>query len=359
MIDWTQSMKQSFEYYVVDPGTWRDISRLRFITSCTIDRDDESDTLGSASIDTTEYIGECYIRAYLVATQFNNKFGREESEKVPLGTFLVQTPSLSFDGKVSTSSLDAYTPLIELKENQPPLGYNIPKDSNIMDIAYKLCRENMRAPVVQTTASDKLYSDFVSDVNDTWIAFIKDLVYNAKKRLTLDEMGRVLFSPIQDLASMQPVWTFNDDNSSILMPDISMDQDLYNMPNVVEVIYSNGNETRYARVVNDDPNSPLSTIRRGREITHRITDTGLAGVPTNAQLEEYAVQQLKALSSVEYTISYTHGFVPIVRVGDCVRLNYKRAGIEDIKAKVISQSIKCESGISVTEKAIFSKKLWR
>ena len=358
MIDWTKSMKQTFEYYTVDPGTWRDVSKLQFIKSSTVERDSDSDTLGSASIDSTEYIGESYIRIYLIATQKNFDTGIEESEKIPLGTFLVQTPSLSFDGKIGTSSLDAYTPLIELKENQPPLGYNIAKNTNIMETAYMLCREQMRAPVVKTTAPDTLYSDFVSDISDTWITFIKDLIYNAKKELALDEMGRVLFAPIQDLAAMQPVWTFNDDNSSILYPEVSMEHDLYNMPNVVEVIYSNGNETRYARVVNGDPNSPLSTISRGREITHRITDTGLAGVPTNAQLEEYAVQQLKALSSVEYTISYSHGYCP-VRVGDCVRLNYKRAGLEDIKAKVISQSIRCESGVTVTEKAIFTKQLWR
>lgn len=358
MIDWTRSMKQTFEYYTVDPGTWRDDKVLRFITSSNIDRDGESDTLGSASINSTEYLGECYIRVYLIATQLNLVTGIEETEKIPLGTFLIQSPSLSFDGRIASTTLDAYTPLIELKENQPPLGYNIPKNQNIMEHAYMLCRENMRAPIVQTTAPNTLYSDFVSDVNDSWMSFLSDLISNAKYNFDLDEMGRVLFAPIQDLASLQPVWTFNDDNSSILLPEITIDHDLYDMPNVVEVIYSSGNETRYARVVNDDPNSPLSTVSRGREITRRITDTGLAGVPTNAQLEEYATQQLKALSAVEYSISYSHGYCP-VRVGDCVRLNYKRAGLENIKAKVVSQSIRCESGCEVTEKAIFTKQLWR
>jgi hypothetical protein len=66
---------------------------------------------------------------------------------------------------------------------------------------------------------------------------------------------------------------------------------------------------------------------------------------------------LDDLSTIEYTVSYTHGYCP-VRVGDCVRLNYARAGITDIKAKVISQSIKCESGCSATEKASFTTKLW-
>ena len=28
MPDWTKSMEQSFEYYIVDPGTWRDQKKL-------------------------------------------------------------------------------------------------------------------------------------------------------------------------------------------------------------------------------------------------------------------------------------------------------------------------------------------
>ena len=67
---------------------------------------------------------------------------------------------------------------------------------------------------------------------------------------------------------------------------------------------------------------------------------------------------MRALSSIEYTVSYKHGYCP-VRVGDCIRLNYARAGINNIKAKVISQSIECIPGCPVTEKAVFTTKLWR
>lgn len=66
---------------------------------------------------------------------------------------------------------------------------------------------------------------------------------------------------------------------------------------------------------------------------------------------------LKELSSIEYTVSYTHGYCP-VRVGDCVRLNYEAAGVRNIKAKVISQSIQCIPGCPVTEKAVFTNSLW-
>lgn len=351
MADWLSSMQQTFEYYIVDPGTWKDTKRLDTVIRSTINRDSDTETLGSATIDITGSLDECYVRIYLITIQNGIR------EKHPLGTFLVQTPSTSFDGKIQTVSLDAYTPLLEMKGNQPPLGYSLLKGENIMTKAYQLTRENLRAPVVEPKCSTTLFYDFVAETDDTWCTFITDLIANAKYEFALDEMGRVLYAPKQDTASLQPVWTYDDSNSSILYPEITMNRDLYGIPNVVEVIYSNGGDSYYAKVVNDDENSPISTISRGREILHRVTNPDLIGDPTEKQVKEYAEQLLRSLSSLEYTISYKHGYCP-VRLGDCVRLNYERAGITDVKAKVISQSISCVPGCPVTERAVFTIKLW-
>ena len=358
MPDWSLSMQQTYEYYIVNPETWKDTRQINVVKSSTINRDSEAETLGSATFEVTESVGECYIRVYLITIQNGVK------EKHALGTFLVQTPATSFDGKIRNISMDAYTPLLELKEKQPPIGYAIIKskntenDESIMEHAYKLTQEATRAPVVPASCDTKLVNDFVAETNDTWLSFISDLIKNAKYKLALDELGRVLYAPDQDTASLQPVWTYDDSNSSILYPSISMDHDLYGIPNVVEVIYSNDSKQFYSKVSNDDENSPTSTVSRGREIIYRVTDPGFVGIPTSNQLDEYAERLLKELSTIEYTITYTHGYCP-VRLGDCVRLDYKRAGLKDIKAKVISQSIKCEPGCPVTEKAVFTTKLWR
>lgn len=351
MPDWSKTMQQTFEYYVVDPNTWRDKSKITNAIESKIERSSESNTLGSATIDTSESLGECYIRIYLVTIQ------NGITEKFPLGTFLVQTPNKSFDGGKQTISMDAYTPLLELSENQPPLGYSILKDTNIMESAYMIVRDNVRAPVVKGSNSEKLYDDFVANTDDTWLTFTSDLVAKAKNELGLDEMGRILFLPKQDLKSLQPVWTYDDNNSSILYPDINIKHDIYGIPNVVEVIYSNDSISMYGKAVNNDKNSPTSTINRGREIVYRVTDPDLGGQPTEAQITEYATNTLRELSSVEYSITYSHGYCP-VRLGDCVRLNYTRAGIVDIKAKVTNQSITCTSGCKVTETAVFTTNLW-
>lgn len=352
MTNWLTTMQQTFEYYKVDPFTWKDTERVENVISSSINWDSTAETLGSASINVNEPLGECYIRIYLITIQNGVR------EKHPIGTFLVQTPSYTFDGKTKNITLDAYTPLLELKENYPPLGYSLMKGENIMDRAYVITREQLRAPVYKTTNSEVLKTNFVASLNETWISFLNDLMKNAKYNFSLDELGRILFTPEQDTKSLQPVWTYNDDNSSILYPSLDIDHDLYGIPNVVEVIYSKENTYLYGVATNDDSDSLISTVNRGRKITHRVTNPEIIGNPTQAQIQEYAEKTLREVSTMEYTITYKHGYCP-VRVGDCVRLNYKRAGLNGIKAKVISQSIECVPGCPVTEKAVFTAELWR
>ena len=345
-------MEQTFEYYKVDPNTWRDEKPITTIIDSKIERDGGAETLGSASFTTTELLGECYIRVYLIIVQNGVR------SKLPLGTYLVQTPSYSFDGMVKKVSIDAYTPLIELKEKPPALGYFIPKEKNVLEEVYRHIRDNLRAPVVKTKSDDTTPYDFVADTSDTWLSYLSDLTMVANHYLNLDEMGRILFEPKQSTNALAPVWIYNDDNSSILHPAVTLDNDLYGIPNVIDVIYSTDEHFFNIRVENRENESPISIQNRGREIIHRVTNPEISGNPTEEKVRHYAETLLKDMSSLEYTITYTHGYCP-TKVGDCVVLNYKRAGLHNVKGRVVSQSITCVPGTPVEEKVIFTNNLWR
>ena len=355
-IDWTQSMFQTFEYYEVDPDTWMDKRRLDNIKSSSIDNDSSSETLGSASIDVTGNLDEMYVRIYLIVDQ------NGLNKKIPLGTFLVQSTSESSDGKTVDVTLDGYTPLIELREKLTPLGYSNLKGESILDAAYLIIRDNCRAPVIKNTSTDlnakTLFSDFVANIDDRWSTYVRDLLSKIDMHLTLDEMGKIAFAPDQKLESLQPIYTFNDDNSSIILPGMNIERDIYGIPNVVEVCSTINGSTYIAIAKNEDINSIVSIPNRGREIVYRITDVDLPGHPTQSQLDEYAVKQLENRSSLTYSVTFSHGYCP-VRINDCIRLNYSRLGLNDVKAKIISQRINCSTGCTVDTTAIFTKKFWK
>lgn len=353
MVDWHESRTTTYEYYQVDPDTWTDMRKLDNVTTSTIDRDMTSDTLGSATIEIDGMdLGEFYVRTYLVTIQNGLRY------REPLGTHLVQTSSSSFDGKIFKPSLTAYSPLLELKDVYPALGYACRKGAHVLEQVYSDCLQYCRAPVVPGTADrDQLEIDFIADPSDTWLKFDQDLLSNIKYRFDVDEMGTIMFAPEQETEAMQPVFVYNDDNSSILYPEITKTVDLFGIPNTLEVVYSGDDRYLTATAVNDDVNSLVSTVNRGRTVYNRETNPGLLGVPTQGELLEYAEKLLKQKSEIECELTYSHGYNG-VRVGDCVRLNYKRAGLNDVKARVIKQKIKCDTECRVDETAVFKKKFW-
>ena len=357
MPNWTRSMEQSFEYYLVDPDTWGDERLLQTVTNCSITRDLGNDTLGSATLDADEELNDQYVRVYLVTFQDRIR------ERFCLGTFLCQTADLSYDGKRQYRSYDCYTPLIELKENPMEIGYSLLKNDNLLQRAIGIVEESVRAPVVPATDTRQemiLEKNFVSEQSDTRLTFVTDLLKIGKYSLGLDELGRVIFEPYQELAALRPKYEFNDGNSSILYPEIKIRGELFDIPNVVDVIYSSqtSNKTMRCTKINDDPNSPVSTVTRGRRITFRDTNPSIGDSATQEILELYTENLLKQKSTVEYTLTYSHGYCP-VRLNDCVRLSYERAGIKDTNARIIRQVIHCEPGCKVEETSIFTEKLWR
>lgn len=351
MPDWTRSMAQTFEFYEVNPNTWKDRRRLDLVKSCTIKRDSSKDTLGGATFNIDGEIGECYIRVYLLTSQDGIE------EKFCLGTFLIQTSGYTFDGKIKSYSIEAYTPLLELSENNVHIGHYIPKGTNILEQAYMLARDNMRAPITAGNSEKNFTNHFAAGAQDTYLKFILDMIAYDEYQLGLEPDGSVFFSKIKEVEGMTPTWTFNDDNSSILYPSFENKVDLYKIPNVVEVIYSDDVISRTVTVRNDDPDSITSTYARGREIVYQDTKPSITQ-PDVALMELYGENLLKNLSSTTCQLSYTHGYCP-VRLNDCVRLNYTRADMINTKAKVIAQEITCDEGCSVTETAVYKKYYWK
>ena len=353
MPNWLKSMQQTYRFFKVDPNTWLDIDEIKSIISdkCTINWDSTVNTLGSASITATEVISECYIRIYMQTTQDGI------TEMIPLGTFLFQPPSTDYDGKSKNIPMTGYTPLMELKEKQPSIGYTIPKGTRYMDLAVRLTSDYTRAPVVGVQASNKLTANFTAGTDDTWLTYLTDLISNADYVYDVDSMGDILFSPKVATEKMQPVATFRDDENSILLPEVTIERDLYGIPNVVEVIYSEGVSKPITAIVkNMNPNSPVSIPNRGREIVHRVINPSLSGTPNAEYIRQYAQALLETLSKLEYKVTYSHGYCP-VRVGDCVLLDYERSGLRNIKAKIISQSINCKTGCTIEETAVFVQDL--
>ena len=91
---------------------------------------------------------------------------------------------------------------------------------------------------------------------------------------------------------------------------------------------------------------------------HRVTNPTLTGSYTEEQFKEYGRMYLQNLSTLEHSVTFSHGYYPVT-IGDCVRLNYTRAGIADIKARIIQQTINCTTGCTIDTTATYTTELWK
>lgn len=372
-VDWTKSMQQTFEFYTVDPNNWYDDQKLENIISCDLTHDLTSDKRGNASISVTEPLPESYIRTYLVVTQAGYM------HKICLGTYLYMTSSDSFDGMKHSITMTGYTPMVELEEKLPPLGFHVIGITNrkhsgnapmVTEAIKDIVTTYTRCEIENRTVIQKpLLNDFVAGTNDNFLTVINNILNASSLQqyiLTVDEWGTIVVKDKPVLEDAIPTYIYTDDNSSILLPSLDTNDDIYGIPNVVEVLYTGDKRLPAIRVIvkNEDPTSIVSIPARGREIAKRFTINNIAA-PVNdyseaavrAQVTAQAERLLEAASTINKTISYSHGYCD-VKVGDTVLINYERAGVTGIRAKVVSQRISCKPGCQVDEQAVYTKKLW-
>lgn len=333
-------MTRTYEYWTVNPETWGDSELLDTVTGCTVTRDSDDETLGSASFSMDSWEGERYVRVYLIATQDGVR------ERVPIGTYLVQASSREFDGMRGYMSVTGYTPLKELLDDGPPLGFSVSSGYATKQAA-RLMSLYARMPVGDVESAGAVQEAYVAKPEDTWIGYINGLLAMGSFHIALDGRGNALLAPDQSADAAAPVFTFSDDKASILQPSVSVTNNLGETPNVVEVVYSTDTGYLVARVENSSESSESSTKTLGRQKLHRENSPDLPDSPTQSDVNQYAAKLMKELGAATYEATFRHGFVPDLNLGVAVRLDYKAMGLDTVGV-IVNQSIECTPACQVT-----------
>lgn len=341
-LDWTAGMAQAFELVALDPATWTETGEVGGLVSCDITWEDEG-LRCSATIEMDNQPSAGYYRVYLIATQGS------ESERVALATVLAETDSWSSDGKRITYKLTGYSPLRELDDDMPSLGWT-PGAADVASVTASIFAEHCRAPFT-AVACDTTASTWVAEEDDTWLDVVESLLSAANMHLEVNEYGAITAVPDDTDVQITPSYTFDDDNSSsILMPDMSVSLSRFDTPNRAEAIWSGDSGVLVSYAENNDADSVTSIPSRGRVVLVRDTAPDVSDTPSQAELDAYAVEMLRDASSQTRKHTYTHGYVPDVVLGSHVRLANSAIGYE-ADAVVVKQVVSCTPGCKVEETA--------
>lgn len=332
MINWNNGFSATYYATRVDPRTWADSNEIQIISG-SISRNADSDLMESADITVTESIGtEEWIRIYLIAEQGGAK------QRVPLFTGLVASPTRDINGNSETHKLDCYSVLKVADDILLPLGWFAPARTNGGELI-RILLSDLPCPIELDEGSPTIISSFVAGDADTKLSVAQEIAKAINWQIKVNGDGSVRICPKPLTVS----GTFDNIENDIIETSVSDERDIFSIPNVLRVTLDGSAAT--AR--DDDPDSPYSTINRGREVWLQ-EDAELAA---GESLGEYAFRRLQELQRPARTLGYTRRFQPEVSINDLVSIIYPKQAIGDV-FRVVSQNIQLSHGASVNEEVI-------
>lgn len=308
MVDYSKGYSASCYAERVDPATWRDVGVIR-LTGGMIKRE----TTGkrqSADLNCVRYRipVEQWIRVYLDIRQDG------AAEHVPLFTGLAVSPDDDINGRLTLNSLTCFSVLKPAEDVLLTRGWYAPAGMSGAELVRRLLSVTP-APIVMEEDSPVLAESIVAEDGENNLSMADRILDAIGWRLRIDGDGTVHIMP----PAQEPSARFDPIDNDMIEPKIKITADWYSCPNVLMAVA--GDVTGIAR--DDDPDSPLSTVSRGREVWKKESCTLAAG----ENVAEYARRKLAEAQRVRQKVSYSRRYVPEVMPGDLVGLNYPEQGL--------------------------------
>ena len=338
MPDWNARISStSYRFVRVSRATGEETEVIPFLKRGAITRNNDVRIMETAEADLVGDldIGPDLVRVYMVA-----RWPGGDEASVPLGTFLPMLPSRNVRRGYSTASVKMYGRLQELMDDKFAAPYVVQPGTNAVELAASVA-EGIGLTVVADesgykTTETRSYgvgaSTANSETGDSKLDMVNDLLSLAGFRAAkTDPMGRVLMKRYVEPLDQPPIWTFAEGLNAKFEWDMTDEFDYTEAANHVVVRYDSEDGTVAAEAWDDDPESPLSTVSRGRTITRSYSYTSLPPGDDDAGRREYARQRaatlLRTAQATIRRVTATHAYAPVT-VNDTVTVEYPGGGVE-------------------------------
>ena len=342
-MDWSRNYNAVWRVFKVDEATWQDSQLIGGVDSVSVTRScgTKAPMLESGTMTVTGDFERGYYRIVMNATQ------GVETTRVDVATLLCDSTKSTRNYNVKQSSVSCNSVLYPASVQVMLDGSFMPAGASVAQYVAELLGNCIKAPIEvddDFTISTYYWFDFGNSILDcAWEALnLGGFV------MQIDGRGTV---HIKEKPS-EVVLELDGANASLLGTSVTSDFNTSSVPNR----YIAKSDEVVAIAINDDPESDVSTVRRG--YIYDEVDESPATV-NDETLPQYAMRRLEEISiEVSETRSYTREYWPGVLPYDVVRGTNKSVGI-DGKLRIVNQSLKCDYGITISEQAAKEVKLWQ
>ena len=303
-MNYAAGYKATYYAEILDPLSWTEQDRLE-IKSGSVKRNNK-DLRQTAELDVTDFdqAKEVWIRIYMDARQ------NENVTHNALFTGIVSAPETKIEGAAVTRPLQCYSVLKPCEDITLERGWYAGAGENGAAVLRRLLAVSP-APIVIEDNAPALSDYIVAEDDETNLSMIDKVLDAMDWRLDIDGDGTIEIGS----KPIQPAAVFSATGVDVIESSLSIKRDWFSCPNVFRA--TSGDLIAVAR--DDDPNSPLSTVGRGREIVKAENNVTLS---SDEGIAEYAARRLKEEQKVAESADYARRFTPDLNIGDVVRMAY-------------------------------------
>lgn len=247
----------------------------------------------------------------------------------PLGVFILSTPPRVTDSaQVITRQIDAYDLLQILVDDKVSSRYTVTAGTKYTD-AIKTILTNAEFTTMNIQDDPRTLPtalDWAPGTEKLQIANDLGTAINYRN-LWMNENGVPQGIPYQSPSVRTPDYTYQDDDQSVMFPDMSQQLDLFAVPNEwVLVVTEPDRSVLTSTYTNSNANSPTSTTNRGRTIVKYDTSQQ---APDQSSLDALAQKMAYEDSQIYEQVEFYTGMMPMHSDFDCLNLVYSTLGISD------------------------------
>lgn len=231
----------------------------------------------------------------------------------PLGLLVPATPNKQMDDNGIVSwSVECYDGIIRLKQDCLTDLLYIPAGTNyISAVQSVLAGAGIENVIISDPTTLTLPIDREFDTGSTKLEVINTLLEEINyNKIRCDADGNFVLSRYREPSTSEVTVSYRADQYSIISQGVSVETDYFDTPNHWICVVSNPDQDQSYRAdyINDDPDSPLSTVSRGVHIVKMVDGPEVAA--SQEEVEAYVAKVAFEEGQTFETVTFNTAAMP-------------------------------------------------
>lgn len=247
--------------------------------------------------------------------------------RYPLGVFIMSSPQRKFENNSIYWSVDCYDKGIILKEDKLIDRLYIPSGSNYISEVKKILISAGIDKFIIENSSLVTRADLEFEIGSSKLEVINELLYAINYYpIHFDYRGFAETSRYIEPMQRETEFGYVSDDRSVILSGASQSNDMYGVPNVIVRYIDNPDATPLRSVYrNDNPESIVSTVRRGRQI---VDVEAVEDIADQETLDSYTKRIAIEKSQMNDSVSMSTALMPMHGYRNCLFVRDDELGIE-------------------------------